>query len=215
MIIKVLLADDHGLTRVGIRKTLESDPMIQVVAEADNGRDAVRLAQETKPDVALLDIYMPELNGIDAAAQIFEKAPTTKVAFLSMHAEKNYVEKALKSGASGYLLKDCAIGEVIYAVKDIYHGKCYLSSEIVGIVVHTFHDPNAPTNTIPVLTTREREVLQLVVEGRTSKEIAATIHVSVKTVENYRSQIMEKLNLRSVAELTKYAIREGITSLEF
>ncbi len=210
MPIKILLADDHALTRVGIRNTLEAEPAIQVIAEAENGREALRLAKEIKPDIVILDIYMPELNGIDAAVQILQDLPDTKIIFLSMHAEKNYVEKALKTGASGYVLKDCAIEEIVLAVKDVYVGKCYLSSEIVGIVVHSLRHPGSQSGP---LTSREREVLQMVAEGKTNKEIAAIIHVSVKTVESYRSQIMEKLNLRSVAELTKYAVREGITPL--
>jgi DNA-binding NarL/FixJ family response regulator len=217
MDIKILLADDHAFTRVGVKNTLESEPGYRVVAEAENGREAVHLVLEHHPDVVVLDISMPELNGLDATQQILEHHPETKVIILSMHSDKRFVENALTAGASGYLLKDCAIDEIVLAMKHILKGNCYLSPAITGVVVEQYRKPQQMddrNNSSNPLTTREREVLQLIAEGKTTKEIAEELHISTKTVEARRKQIMDKLDIHSIAQLTKYAIREGITSIE-
>lgn len=217
MKLTVILADDHDVVRAGIRKTLEDESGIQVVAESDNGRDAVKQAQVHNPDFAILDINMEELNGLDAAEIIMREAPHTKVLILSMYSDKIYVEKALKSGVSGYILKDCAIKEVVKALHQIQRGKTFLSPEIVDVVIDDYRQGNTHRDGetgSQKLTARENEVLQLLAEGKPSKEIAEILTISLKTVEGHRQRIMDKLNLRSIAELTKYAIREGITFLE-
>ncbi len=215
-IIKVLLADDHRLLREGLRKLLEKEADMETVAEADDGRTAVRLARELSPDVVVMDIGMPDLNGIEATRQIAREAPNVKVLALSMHSNRRFISGMLRAGASGYLLKDCAFGELARAVRTVVANGTYLSSGIAGTVVEDYvlHLSRADSSAFSVLTAKERETLQLLAEGRNTKEIALLLHVSVKTVETHRRQTMEKLDVHSVAELTKYAIREGLTSLE-
>lgn len=217
MKLKIILADDHTVTRAGIRSVLEANGNYQIVAEAENGRDAVCFVNEEEPDIAILDITMPDLNGIDAAVQILQSNPGVKIVILSMHSDKQYVERALKVGISGYLLKDCALDEILDALKAIEKGNCYLSPNITGIVFEHFQKSQAsgkPPSSPISLSMRENEVLQLLTEGKTTKEIASIINVSIKTIEAHRKQIMDKLGLNSIAQLTKYAIREGLTSLE-
>lgn len=215
MSIRILLADDHQIVRDGLRALLEKEQRLEVVGEAKEGRTAVRLAAMLKPSVVLIDVSMPDLNGIEATRQIMAALPTVKVIALSMHSDKRYVGEMLKAGAVGYLLKDLAFEEVTRAINAVLDGQVYLSRGVVGVVVEDYvrHLTEAGTGDT-VLTPREREILQLVAEGQSTKEMAAALHVSIKTVETHRRQIMEKLDIHSVAELTKYAVRHGLTSLD-
>jgi len=216
MSIRILLADDHTIMQEGLRTLLEKESDMEIVAEAQDGRTAVQLARELAPDLVIMDISMRFLNGIDATCQIMEDLPTVKVIALSMHRDEQFVAGMLEAGACGYLLKDCAAEELIYAVRAVFADQTYLSPGVAAIVakgyIQTVSKRQASNPSI--LTTREREVLQLLSEGMPSKKIALTLNVSVRTVETYRRQIMEKLDIHSVSELTKYAIRKGITSLE-
>jgi DNA-binding NarL/FixJ family response regulator len=214
--IRILLADDHGIIREGLRALLAKQNGMEVVAEADNGRSAVQLAKKLHPTVAVIDVSMPDLNGFEATRQIVASVPGVKVLALSMHSDKRYVSEMLKAGASGYLLKDCAFEEVSHAIAAVLRGEVYLSPRIVGVVIADYLNQSAGQETTPdaALSAREREVLQLIAEGRTTKQIAVSLNVSPKTIETHRHQIMEKLDMHSVAELTKYAIRQGLTSLD-
>jgi DNA-binding NarL/FixJ family response regulator len=216
MSIRILLVDDHKIVREGLRSLLEKQPDMKVIAEAGDGRTAVQLTKELLPDVVVMDIAMPDLNGIEAAGRITAEAPGVKVVALSMHAERRFVVRILRAGASGYLVKDCAFEELVRAVRAVIAGQTYLSPDIASIVVKDYISRLSETNSafFPLLTVREREVLQLLAEGRSTKGIASSLQVSVKTIETHTRHIMEKLNIRSIAELTKYAIREGLTSLE-
>ncbi|MDA8424180.1 MAG: response regulator transcription factor [Nitrospiraceae bacterium] len=213
--IKILLADDHRLMREGLRSLLEEQPDFTVVGEADNGKTAVQLAADLKPDIIIMDISMPGLNGIDATQQILSICAKSKIIALSMHTERRTVLEMINAGATGYLLKDCAFEEVVQAVRTVASNSTYLSPKIAEIVIKDYvhRIPKDELSSLSSLTTREREVLQLLSEGKKTKEIADMLRVSVKTAESYRQHIMEKLNIHSIAELTKYAIREGITSL--
>lgn len=216
MTTKIILADDHKIMRDGLRILLEKELGMQVIGEAETGHQAVRLAHELLPDVVIVDIGMPDLNGIEATRQILAKNPNVKVIGLSMHSDKRFVAGMLSAGASGYLLKDCAFEELANAIHAVVENKIYLSLGIVGVVIKDYVQHLSP-NDLPaqtILTDREREVLQLIAEGKSTKKIASILYVSMKTVETHRMNIMEKLNLKSIAELTKYAIREGLTSLE-
>jgi len=214
--VRVVLADDHRILREGLRSLLEREPGMEVVGEANNGRATVELVEKLTPDVVVMDLTMPGLNGMEATRQILGRVPGVKVLALSMHSDKRFVGGALSAGASGYLLKDCAFEELVRAIGIVARGQTYLSPGIAGTVVEGYvrqahgREAEAPS----VLTVREREVLQLIAEGKTVKEIATTLSLSVKTVETHRGRIMAKLSIRSVAELTKFAIREGLTSLE-
>ncbi|MGE5219269.1 MAG: response regulator [Chloroflexota bacterium] len=210
----ILIADDHRLLREGLRALLERDGF-RVVGEADNGRSAVKLAKQLQPDIVITDIAMPDLNGVDATRQICVEAPRSKVLALSMHTESRFVLGILEAGASGYLLKDAAFEELSIAIETISKGQVYLSPAIAGVVVRQSLARLGTQSTLPQaeLSKREREVLQLIAEGKSTKKIATMLHVSVKTVETHRKQIMDKLDIHSIAELTKYAVREGVTSL--
>jgi DNA-binding NarL/FixJ family response regulator len=212
---RVILADDHQLLRAGLRSLLVKERDLEVVAEASDGRQAVELVIQHNPDLAILDIGMPNLNGIDAARQIRESSPHTRVIALSMHASAQFVGRMLEAGASGYLLKEAAYEELVQAIKTVFAGHVYLSRGITGVVVDDYvrRLAVAPRVEAAKLTPREREIAQMIAEGRSTKEIAGHLHVSVKTVETHRQHIMEKLKIDSVAELTKYAIREGLTEL--
>jgi len=215
MAIRVLLADDHQLFRQGMRSMLADDARFKVIGEAENGRSAVELARQLVPDVVVMDISMPDLNGIDATRQIRKRSPGIQVLALSAHADRQFVAQVLAAGASGYLLKDCAFDELCRAVSAVAKKQVYLSPAVAGAVVDVYLGQAAQSagGGPGPLTSRQREVLQLVAEGLNTKRIAARLHVSVKTVETHRAQVMQKLDCQSVAELTKYAIREGITSL--
>ena len=214
--VRVIIADDHKIVRMGLRTLLEKQEDIEVVGEASDGREAVRIVEKLSPAIAIMDIAMPDLNGIEAARQILERSSGTKVIALSMHSDKRFVTEMLKAGASGYLLKDCAFEEITNAIQVVQDGKIYLSPGIAGVVIDDYvrRLPQTEESGFTVLTAKEREVLQLLAEGYTTKQIAARLHVSVKTIETHRQHIMTKLDIHSVAELTKYAIREGLTSLE-
>ena len=192
---------------------------MEVVAEANDGRSAVQLAQELQPDVVVMDVGMPGLNGIEATRQITNREPDAKVVALSMHSDRRFMGEMLKAGAKGYLLKDGAFEELATAIRSVVANKVYLSPRIADVVVDDYvrrtpGQNGSDTSAFAKLTPREREVLQLMAEGRATKEIAMDLKVSIKTVETHRRQIMEKLQIHSVAELTKYAIREGLTSLD-
>ncbi len=216
MHIKVLLADDHKLVLAGLRSLLEKEPGISVVAEAGNGRQAVQLAGKLLPEVVVMDISMPDMNGIEAIRRVAAECPSVRALALSMHSDRRIVVEALQAGAKGYLLKDAAADELVTAIRTLAAGEIYICSEMTKIVLKDYLQRSAGTVSAAIspISPREREVLQLVAEGKNTKEIAFTLGVSVKTVETHRQQIMKKLNLFSVAELTKYAIREGLTSLE-
>jgi DNA-binding NarL/FixJ family response regulator len=216
MTIRVLLADDHKIVREGLRSLLEKEPDFDVIAMADNGRIAVQLAGKLMPDVAVIDIAMPEMNGIEATRRILCDNPEIKILTLSMHSARRFVTEALAAGAKGYLLKDCASEELVRAIRIVAANETYLSPKVAEMIVKDYMK-RLPESMLPadsLLSTREREVLQLIAEGRFTKEIAFTLAISVKTAETHRQQIMKKLNLHSVAELTRYAIREGLTPLD-
>ncbi len=213
----VVLADDHKVIREGLRNLIESQPDMEVVSEAGDGREAIELCEQLRPEVVVMDVAMPELNGIEATRHITSECPDTKVLALSMHADRHYAAGMLGAGATGYVLKDCAFDELADAIRKVADGGRYLSPRIEGVVLKDYVERlsgGGGDTVFSVLTDREREVLQLVAEGQTTKEIAADLHVSVKTVESHRQNIMDKLEIRSIAELTKYAIRQGLTSLE-
>jgi two-component system, NarL family, response regulator NreC len=216
MSIKVIVADDHRIVREGLCSLLEKEKDITVVGQAENGQTAVRLAQQLNPDVVVMDITMPDLNGMEAAQRICAEARRTKVIGLSMHSDRQFVTRMLKAGAAGYLLKDSAFGELAEAIRAVVAGRKYLSPSIgEGLIDDYINHPDPSVGPVfSALSVREREVLQLLAEGHSAKEIAIRLHVSVKTVETHRRHIMEKLDVHSVAELTKLAVREGLTSLE-
>jgi two-component system, NarL family, response regulator NreC len=216
MSVRLILADDHKIMREGLRALLARQKEIEVIAEAESGRGVVELCAQLHPDVVVIDISMPDLNGIDATRQIVRDDPHVKVIALSMHSDKKYVKEMLSAGACGYLLKDAAFEELGTAIVSVLKNKTYLSPQITDTVVKDYVGENAPSGSVAstALSVREREVLQLLAEGKATREIAATLYVSVKTVETHRKQIMDKLGLNSIAELTKYAIREGLTSIE-
>lgn len=212
--MKVLIADNHKILNDGLRTLLERDPAVKVVAQADNGLDAVRLARELRPDVVIMDVAMPGLNGMDATRQIRAELPETRVIALSMHSDKRYVTGMLSAGACGYVLKDSAFDELARAVEAVRRGQAYLSPEIAGIVIEDYQGRMRAVSSDPDLAPREREVLQLLAEGKSTQQIARLLHISVKTVETHRRRTGQKLGIRTVAELTKYAIREGLTSAD-
>lgn len=216
MSVRILLADDHGIIRQGLRSLLEKQPDMEVVAEAEDGRKAFSLVRELVPDVAIMDITMPNLNGVDATRRIVGEFPKVKVIALSIHSNRRFVADMLKAGASGYILKECLFDELVLAIRTVAAGDIYLSPRITGVVVDDYVERLLTTadTQLAVLTDREHEVLQLLTEGKSMKQIALELHVSTKTIEGNRRQIMEKLDIHSVAELTKYAVREGLTSLE-
>jgi len=216
MSIKVLLVDDHAIIREGLRSLLDKQPEMKVIADTDNGRKAVELVRELLPDIVIMDITMPGLNGIEATRQIIAEFPDVKVIALSIHSKRRFVADMLSAGATGYILKECLFDELVQAIKAVAAGGRYLSPRITDVVVSDYVKRLSATAYSPfeALKTREREVLQLVAEGKSTKQIALDLHVSTKTIEANRRQIMEKLNIHSVAELTKYAVREGLTTLE-
>ena len=213
---RILLVDDHAIIRQGISALLEKLPDFMVIGDAEDGRQATDIALKLVPDLVIMDISMSNLNGFDATRRITEEIKGVKVIALSVHSSRRFVAEMLKAGASGYILKDCLFDELMEAIKTVLGGEIYLSPRITGVVVndyvHRFSKPYPLTG--PAISEREREVLQLLAEGKSTKQIAFQIHVSTKTIESNRRNIMDKLKISSVAELTKYAIREGITPLE-
>lgn len=215
MSIKVLLVDDHKIMREGLRSIISEQTGISVVGEAANGREAVKLAEKLKPDLVVMDLSMPELNGIEATGEIVSSNPYIKVLALSMHSEKMFITRALQEGASGYILKDCALEELIQAIRTVMSGRVYISPDVADVVLSDYRQLlNSETSMVSKLTKREREVLQLIAEGSPTKVIAVSLNLSVKTIETHRSQLMNKLDLHSIAELTKFAIKEGIIELD-
>ncbi len=216
MAIRILLADDHELLIGGLRSLLAEHGDLEVIGVAKDGLETVRLAAKLKPDIILLDISMPQLNGIDAARRILGELPATKIIILSMHADRRFIQESLRIGVSGYILKESASREVIEAIDIVGKGELFFSESIRNQVLRDYAEWVREGSIVSAspLSGREREVLQLLAEGQSSKEIAGTLCISVKTVESHRKQIMDKLGLRSVAELTKYAIREGLTRLD-
>lgn len=215
--LRVILADDHALVRAGLRALLERLADVEVVAEADDGRVAVALARQHRPDVVCMDIGMPGLNGVDATAQLGQQCPAVRVLMLSMHKNEEYVSHALQAGAAGYLLKDAAPAELDVALQAVARGDVYLSPAVSHHVVSSYvQRVRAPSGGPPAsrLTQRQREVLQLIAEGRTTKQIAATLHLSPKTVETHRRQVMERLAVHDIAGLVRYAVRVGLVSAD-
>ncbi len=216
MTIKILLADDHNITRQGLKALLEKENNMVVVAEAGNGREAVRLAHEHRPDIVIMDINMPELNGIEATRQIISDAPQIKIIALSMFSERRYVSKMIEVGVSGYLLKSNAFEELMTAINAVLKNKGYLSQNIAHVVMKDYSSRLSKEDESPIflLTKREREVLQLIAEGLNSQEIGDKLFVSVKTIASNRRNLMDKLKTNSIAELTKIAIKEGVIALD-
>jgi DNA-binding NarL/FixJ family response regulator len=212
-VVRIVLADDHTVMRNGLRLLLERQPNLQVVGEAADGRQAVALIEKANPDVVIMDIAMPNLNGIEATRQIINQNPRTAVAILSMHSDESYVIRALKAGARAYLLKDSAEADLLAAVRALTEGKSFFSPAISKILVEDYMrqlQSRGAEDTYELLTTREREILQLLAEGRTNKEVANMLNLSLYTVETHRTHILQKLNLHSVPELILYAVRKGI-----
>lgn len=216
--IKVLLADDHTILRKGLCSLLADDKDIEVVAEAENGREALDKVKKLKPDVVVMDIAMPGLNGLEATRQIKKYFPEIKVLILSMHANEEYIFQTLRAGASGYLIKKAAPMDLTLAIQAAIRGESFLSPAISRTVIKEYIRKAEKTavedEPFEMLTDREREVLQLIAEGHSNREIADRLYISTKTVETHRAHLMEKLNIHSAADLTKYAIRKGLTSLE-
>ena len=215
MTIRILLADDHKMVLDGLGNLIKKQTDMEVVAEARTGRMAVKQAVKLSPNVVVLDISMPDMNGIDATRKVIAEVPGVKVIALSMHSDRRFVCGMLEAGASGYLLKDCAFDELATAIRTVIKNQTYLSPKIAHIVVENVTKKPANQDSIfsKTITHREREVLQLLSEGMSTKEIAAHLQVSVKTVETHRKRIMEKLNIKSIAGLTRYAVKEGLVSL--
>lgn len=215
MMTKIVLVDDHQMMRDGLRLLLEKEPGLRIVGDADNGRAAIQMAKDLSPDIIVMDVGLPGLNGIEATRQITAASPKTCVIALSMHSDKRYVIQMLRAGAKAYLLKNCASDELVKAIRAVQANQPFVSQGIAQTLVEFVMRDNPATGTAYTdLTPREREVLQLLGEGMTSKEIAGELSISIKTVETYRRDIMSKLDLHSVAELTKYAIREGLITLD-
>lgn len=212
--IRIVVADDHQLIREGLCALIRSEPDMEVVGQAGHGRDVVALVARKQPDIVLMDVAMPTLNGVDAARQISQLDTPARVIAVSMHDDRPFVQGIFQAGAVGYVLKDSAFEELARAVRVVAAGKVYLSPAVAGHVVDGFVENTGEKSNGSVLSAREREVLQLVAEGGSTKAIAQELHIGVKTVETHRRQLMKKLEIFSVAELTKYAVRHGLSSLE-
>jgi two-component system response regulator NreC len=214
-LIRILLADDHAVMRTGLRLVLERQPDFDVIAEASDGREAVGLSQQHHPEVVVMDVTMPNLNGIEAARQICAALPQTGIVMLSMHSDEAYVLRALKAGARGYLLKESAESDLIAAIRAVKAGKAFFSPAVSRMLVEDYVrqlQDREIEDSYELLTTREREILQLIAEGRSNKEIANILNLSLYTVETHRGNLMEKLNLHTVPELILYAVRKGVIS---
>jgi two-component system response regulator NreC len=212
-IIRVLLAEDHTIVRKGLRSLLTAEADIEIVGEAEDGQQTIELVQHLLPDVVLMDITMPILNGLEATRQIKKLFPQVKVLVLTVHSSEEYIFQILRAGASGYVVKQAAVSELVQAIRSVYQGNSFLSPSISRQAIEAYgRRAKAMEDKYDRLTDREREVLQLIAEGHTNHEIAQLLHVTVKTVEAHRAHLTEKLNLRSTAELTKYALRKGMIS---
>jgi len=216
MSIRIIIADDHTIMREGLRTLLEKEADMEVVAEAVDGREAVELTDKLKPDVTILDLAMPNMGGAEATREICNKYGEVKVIILSMYSDKRFVDRALSAGARGYMVKDCAAEELIRAIRAVIADHIYLSPKVAGSVVEGYlsHLSRTRSGYKSILTSREREILQLIAEGMNTKEISSTLKLSIKTIETHRHRIMIKLNINTVAGLTKYAISEGLAFLE-
>ena len=217
MTITVFLADDHGVVREGLRSLLDAQDDIEVVGEAANGRDATNLAGAICPDIVILDIAMPELNGIEAASRLRVCCPQTQIIILSMHSAHEHIIRALRAGAQGYLLKESAGAEIVNAIRTVHKGRRYLGQKISDILLQDYLDPDDGTDPTPLLSrlsSREREILQLVVEGKSSSDIGDLLNISSKSVDTYRSRLMKKLMIKDIPTLVKFAIMNGLTELE-
>ncbi|HEY7386976.1 MAG TPA: response regulator transcription factor [Bryobacteraceae bacterium] len=213
MNFRVLIADDHGIVRQGLRALLEKSPEISVVGEASDGREAVRLAAELRPNIVVMDIAMPLLNGVDATSQILGRDPDVKVIILSMHSDESYILRALSAGAKGYLLKDSAEGDILPAVETVAKGRPYFSPVIASTLLDEYLQTmkkNKVRDSFDLLTDREKEVLQLLAEGKSNKEVAALLNLSPYTIDSHRTSLMQKLNLHNTAEIVLYAVRKNI-----
>lgn len=215
--MNILIADDHGVVREGLRRMISEQPDMEVVGEAENGQMAVKLAKELIPDVILMDISMPDINGIEATRLILKENPAIKIIVLSMHSEKRFVIEMLQAGALGYVLKSYLFDEVLRAIDVVRSNGYYLSPQITGVVVEDYTDKEVlpGKSLVSGLTARERKIIQLVAEGLTTKQIALRLKISPKTADANRRHAMKKLSIDNVAKLTKYAIREGLTAAEF
>jgi two-component system response regulator NreC len=216
MAIRIILADDHAIVRHGLSQSIQQEEDMEVVGQAENGLSTIKLVRELSPDIVIMDISMPDVNGMDATREIVRDFPNVKIIALSMHSAKKFVSEMFKAGACGYLLKDCEFDELANAIRTVMSGKSYLSPEITDVVVDGYikTSDEDKSSVFSTLTKRERQVLQLMAEGKTTKQIGLKLHISPKTVEAHRLRVMEKLNIDNVAQLTKYAIQEGLTSLE-
>ena len=212
---RILLVDDHKIIRQGLRTLIEKQPDLEVIAEAEDGRTAVHLTKELLPNVVIMDVTLPEMNGIEATYRITKACPGIKIIALSMHSDKHFVAEMFRAGASGYLPKDCAFEELIQAINTVLSNRSYISPHLGGAMVKEYgcSPEKVGLSVFTHLTSREREVLQLMAEGKSTKQIACILKISIKTIETHRQHIMLKLNLRCIADLVKYAIREGLASL--
>jgi DNA-binding NarL/FixJ family response regulator len=212
--MRIVLADDHTLVRAGIRSLLVSIPDVQVVAESDDGREALELIARHRPDVALIDIGMPGLSGLEVARRVAKESPRTRVIILSMHGDRTHVTQALRAGVAGYLLKGAAVAELPLALQAVMRGETYLTPKISQTVVREYLDSGGQTDEDPLkgLTARQREILHLIAEGRSTREMAGLLHVSVKTIETHRLRLMDRLDIHDVAGLVRFAVRAGIVS---
>ena len=208
--IRVLLADDHAILRKGVRMLIDAQPDLEVVGEAKTGREAIHEARELKPDVVVMDVSMPELNGIEGTRQICDELPHTKVIGLSMHRDSVYVREILRAGARGYLLKDSEDDDLVRAIRAVARGEAFLSPAISDAVLTDYR--KHVSNPVDLLTSREREVLTMIAEGKTNKEIANALNLSVYTVESHRGSVMEKLNLHNTGDIVRFALRNGLMS---
>jgi len=206
--IRILLADDHAVVRQGFKMILGAEPDMEIVGEAGNGREAVERAEQLRPDIVVMDVAMPELNGIEATRRLAAAMPHTRVIALSMHKDSVYVREILRAGARGYLLKDSGAADLVSAIRAVASGESYLSPAVSNAVLDDYR--RHVTNPIDLLTSREREVLQMLAEGKTNKEIAVVLNLSVYTVDAHRGRIMEKLNVHSINELVRFAVRNGL-----
>ena len=213
MAIRILIADDHGVVAEGLKSLAEAEPGIEVVGIVSDGREAVKHAKDSRPDVIVMDMSMPELNGADATRAILQNDPSCRVIVLSMYAEREYVRRALKAGAAGYIVKRSAAKEVVEAIRAVYAGQRYLSARIADVVIDDYAGDERD-DPLARLSAREREVLQLLAEGHTGAQIAERLSLSQKTVETYRARLVEKLGIRDVAGLVRFAIQRGIVSLD-